>query len=95
MMASYDRTAFAFAVAAALEKRGLSGEAAARAFPDTDTRLWSWVRNGKEISVGNFLLVCRVLELWPLRYLVREKRLTKKSVLCKALTRAVSRETET
>ena len=93
MMASYDRTAFAFAVAAALQARGLSGEAAARTFPDTDTALWSRLRNGKELTVGNYLLVCRTLNLWPLRYLVRDKRLTRKRILKQALTRDVSRET--
>lgn len=92
-MASYDRTAFAFAVAAVLQARGLSVERAAAHWPDTDAALWSRVKNGREISTGNFLLVCRVLNLWPLRYLRREKRLTKKRILKHALTRAVSRGT--
>lgn len=92
-MASYDRTAFAFAVSAALDRRGLSVRGAVEIWPDTDIALWTRVRNGKEITVGNFLLVCRCLDLWPLRYLVRAKRMTKKRVLNQAVTRAVSRET--
>lgn len=91
-MASYDRTAFAFAVAARLDARGLSVRGAAEIWPDTDIALWSRVRNGQEISVGNFLLVCRVLKLWPLRYLRRPKRMTRKRILKQAVTRAVSRE---
>ena len=94
-MASYDRTAFAYHVAAQLRRLGLSGEAAAHDWPETNAALWSRVKNGHEISVGNFLLVCKLLRLPPFRYLVREKarRVTLKSIVKQTLTAPVSRGT--
>lgn len=97
-MASYDREAFAYHVAAKLRRAKLSGRAAADAWPDTNAALWSRIKNGHEISAGNLLLVCKLLRLAPMRYLVTEKRRRVtmasigKSIANQAVTDGVSRE---
>lgn len=94
-MASIDKAAFAYAVAGRLERLGLSARKAAEAFPETDAALWSRIRNGKTILPGNYMLVCRLLKLSPWKFLVRDKRMTRKTLLNRAVTRGVSRETTT
>lgn len=98
-MASYDREAFAYHVSAKLARLGLSGRAAADEWPETNAALWSRIKNGKEVSAGNLLLVCKLLKLAPMRYLIRDKRkrvtmkAIGKSLLRQAVTDSVSRGT--
>lgn len=91
-MASYDREAFAYHVSARLARLGLSGRAAADAWPDTNAALWSRIRNGKEVSAGNLLLVCKLLRLAPMRYLIRDKQ---RRVTMKAIGKNLARQAVT
>ena len=94
-MAEIDLPRFGMAVKVALSRKGLSyGDAVAR-WPETNKALWSRAVNGKALSAGNYLLVCRYLNLraWAFVRVETGPRLTMKSIAKQAVTAADKRET--
>ncbi len=72
-MADLDLRRFAAAV-----ERGLAGTSVRQAvarWPETNVALWSRARRGQQpLSAGNYLLVCRLLDLDPFAFLIEAKR---------------------
>lgn len=95
-MADIDRAAFAFAVAERLAAKRLSYSLAVARWPSTNKALWSRVNAGKPLSAGNYLLVCKLLNLSPWRFWHpdKAKRVTMKTIVKQAVTAGVARETE-
>lgn len=95
-MAEIDHAAFALTVRSSLARRGLSYSDAVDLWPATNRAMWSRAANGKPLSAGNFLLVCRVLRLSPWRFWQGDKvrRVTMKTIVKQAVTASATRETE-
>ncbi|MBB2973967.1 hypothetical protein [Mesorhizobium sp. RMAD-H1] len=64
-------------------------------WPHLNTAMLSRACNGRTLSAGNYLLLCRYLGLDPFEFLIEEKRprITMKSILNQAVTASVTRET--
>lgn len=98
-MADIDRTAFANAVVAKLDQKGLSFGRAVEKWPALDKAMLSRICTETPISAGNYLLVCEVLRLDPYAYLIRDKqrrvrlRDIAKRLSDQAVTDAVKHET--
>ena len=71
-MADIDRTKFAYAVAAKLEREGLSFEGASKRHKGVGKALLSRIRHSHTISAANMLIVCKRLELDPFDFLLTE-----------------------
>jgi len=95
-MADIDLAAFAQAVAGRLALERLSYGVAVTKWPSTNKAMWSRVHRLIPLTAGNFVLVCKLLELSPVDFLREEKtrRVTRKTIVKQAVTVVATRETE-
>lgn len=95
-MAELDLSRFADALADRLRTCGYSYSQAVEHWPDADRTMLSRAINGKPLSAGNFLLLCRMAGLDPFDFLIggKRRRVTLKSILDQTVAVGVSREAE-
>lgn len=95
-MAEIDWPLFSQHVAAVVGPAGqLSTRQAARKWPATNPATWSRAANVKAISAGNYLAICRALDLDPYAFYIGRSgaTLSLNSILNQNVTDNVSRET--
>jgi hypothetical protein len=100
-MADLDWGHFAHALRGALDSKGLGRNAAASAWPSTNTAMLSRAMAGERLSAGNFILLCGLAGLDPFEFLqvAKQRRVTlagiRKSLADQTGTEGVTRETRT
>lgn len=77
----FDTSRFAAAITHKLS--GLSYRQVERAFPGVNPAMLSRAKEGRNLSIGSFLLLCQAFRLRPLDFLdagVKRRRVTRKSL---------------
>jgi hypothetical protein len=91
MKLSLDRTAFAFAVKRALERRGWSYERGCHCAPFVNRAMLSRAVNGRHVSLTSYIAICAALDLDPFGFVYAGDGVNIQKI--QPVTVGVSRET--